>query len=258
MNLAPCFGYDLFSHSLEEVPQAYEVRLVSFRAIKEPAHRALHPFGEIPTYEDGNLALFESGAIVFPIAERQAGLLPDDAHARARAIASMIAALNTMEPPILDLQTAGILEREKPWSEQRLPGVKDRIRERLGDLPARLGEADGLDGALSAGDLLMAAALLRLRASGLLDEYLNVSAYVACGEARPAFKRAFDAPLTAFTAPPPTGRPRLARFRQTRGEVNYPGRRSQAECTPIPGSPCSPASESACMTINLPRLILSA
>jgi glutathione S-transferase len=191
--------------ALEEVGQPYEVRLVSFSAMKQPAHRALHPFGQIPTYEDGDLALFESGAIVFHIAERHAGLLPDDANARARAIAWMFAALNTVEPPILDLQTAIILEREKPWSEQRLPVVKDRIRERLGDLSDRVGEADWLDGAFSAGDLLMVGVLLRLKVSGLLDEYPKLSAYVARGEARPAFKRAFDAQLAVFTATPPTG-----------------------------------------------------
>src|SRR5579863_4508475 len=114
--------------ALEEVGQPYEVRLVSFEAMKQPAHRALHPFGQIPTYEDGDLALFESGAIVFHIAERHAGLLPEDANARARAITWMFAALNTVEPPILELATARMVEGDKPWSEQRLPVVKDRIR----------------------------------------------------------------------------------------------------------------------------------
>jgi len=162
--------------ALEEVGQPYEVRLVSFWAMKEPAHRALHPFGQIPTYEEGALALFESGAIVFHIAERHAGLLPDDAHARARAIAWIFAALNTVEPPILDLQTTKFLEGDKTWYEQRLPIVKDRIRDRLGELSARLGSADWLDGAFSAGDLMMVAVLLRLKASGLLDEYPNLLA----------------------------------------------------------------------------------
>ena len=191
--------------ALEEVGQPYEVRLVSFRAMKEPAHRALHPFGQIPTYEEGDLALFESGAIVLHIAERHAGLLPDDANARARAIAWMFAALNTMEPPILDLQTAKFLEGDKPWSEQRLPLVKDRIRKRLGELSDRLGAADWLDGAFSAGDLMMVHALLRLKPSGLLDEYPNLAAYAARGEARPAFKRAFAAQLAVFTGGAPTG-----------------------------------------------------
>src|SRR5438034_10691156 len=145
--------------ALEEVGQPYEVRLVSFKAMKEPAHRALHPFGQIPTYEEGDLALFESGAIVFHVAERHAGLLPDDANARARAITWMFAALSTMEPPILELFTAAFLERDKPWSGERVPAVKDRIRDRLRQLSARLGDADWLDGAFSAGDLMMVSVL---------------------------------------------------------------------------------------------------
>jgi glutathione S-transferase len=191
--------------ALEEVGQPYEVRLVSFGAMKEAAHRALHPFGQIPTYEDGNLVLFESGAIVFHIAERHAGLLPSDAHARARAITWMFAAINTVEPPILDLVTVKLVEGDKPWSEQRLPLVQDRIRVRLGELSARLGDAEWLDGAFSAGDLMMVAVLLRLRMSGMLDGYPNLSAYVARGEARPAYKRAFAAQLAVFTGKPPTG-----------------------------------------------------
>jgi glutathione S-transferase len=191
--------------ALEEVGQPYEVRLVSFSAMKEPAHRALHPFGQIPTYEEGDLALFESGAIVLHIAQTRAGLLPDDANARARAITWMFAAINTVEPPILDLQTAKFLEGDKPWSEQRLPLVKDRIRHRLGELSDRLGAADWLDGAFSAGDLMMVGVVLRLKASGLLDEYPNLAAYVARGETRAAFKRAFAAQLAVFTGQPPTG-----------------------------------------------------
>ncbi|MFM0127053.1 glutathione S-transferase family protein [Paraburkholderia sediminicola] len=191
--------------ALEEVGQAYEVRLVSFGAMKEPAHRALHPFGQIPTYEEGALVLFESGAIVFHIAERHAGLLPDDANARARAITWMFAALNTVEPPILDLQTTRFLEGDKTWYDERLPLVKDRIRDRLGELSDHLGNADWLDGAFSAGDLMMVSVLLRLKASGLLDEYPNLSAYVARGEARPAYKRAFAAQLAVFTGKPSTG-----------------------------------------------------
>jgi glutathione S-transferase len=191
--------------ALEEAGQPYEVRLVSFSAMKEPAHRALHPFGQIPTYEEGDLALFESGAIVFHIAQRHAGLLPHDANARARAITWMFAAVNTVEPPILELVVAKFLEGDKPWAEQRLPLVRDRIRNRLGDLSVRLGSADWLDGAFSAGDLMMAGVLLRLKVSGILDEYPNLAAYVARAEARPAFKRAFADQLAVFTGGPPTG-----------------------------------------------------
>lgn len=193
--------------ALEEVGQPYEVRLVSFRAMKEPAHLALHPFGQIPTYEEGDLALFETGSIVFHIAERHAGLLPDDADARARAITWMFAALNTVEPPILELATATVpvLEGNKPWSKERLPLVEDRVRDRLKQLSPRLGDADWLDGAFSAADLLMVHVLQRLKGSGILDEFPNLSAYVARAEARPAFKRAFDAQLAVFTGKPPTG-----------------------------------------------------
>jgi glutathione S-transferase len=186
--------------ALEEAGQPYDVRLVSFAGMKEPAHLALHPFGQIPTYEDGDLALFETGAIVFHIAERHGGLLPEDANARARAVAWMFAAVNTVEPPILDLQTARFAEGDKPWSQERLPLVMDRIRARLDQLSTRLGDADWLDGAFSAGDLLMVSVLLRLRMSGILDEYPNLAAYVGRGEARPAYRRAFAAQL-AINAP---------------------------------------------------------
>jgi glutathione S-transferase len=191
--------------ALEEAGQPYEVRLVSFGALKEPAHRALHPFGQIPTYEEGDLVLFESGAIVFHIAQRHAGLLPDDANARARAITWMFAALNTVEPPILDLQTTRLLEGEKSWYQQRVPIVEDRVRGRLDQLSDRLGDADWLDGAFSAGDLMMVAVLLRLKPSGMLDEYPRLSTYVARGAARPAYKRAFDAQLAVSTGKSPAG-----------------------------------------------------
>jgi glutathione S-transferase len=186
--------------ALEEVGQPYDVRLLSFKAMKEPAHLALHPFGQIPTYEEGDLALFESGAIVLHIAERHSGLLPDDANARARAIAWMFAALDTVEPPIFDRSLARIIERDEPWYEQRLRFLEDSIRKRLNGLSSHLGDADWLDGAFSAGDLLMVTVLRRLHGSGVLKNFPNLAAYVARGEARPAYKRAFDAQLAVFTA----------------------------------------------------------
>jgi glutathione S-transferase len=191
--------------ALEEVGQPYEVRLVSLQAKTEPAHLRLHPFGLIPTYEEGDLALFETGAIILHIAEHHAGLFSDDADARARAITWMFAAVNTVEPPILELVTAKILEGDRPWAEQRLPLVKDRIRDRLVQLSARLGDADWLDGPFSAGDLMMVSVLLRLRPSGVLDEFRQLAAYVARGEARPAYERAFAAQYAINAADPQAG-----------------------------------------------------
>jgi glutathione S-transferase len=185
--------------ALEEVGQPYDVRLVSFSEMKQPAHLALHPFGQIPTYEEGNLALFESGAIILHIAQRHAGLLPDDANARARAINWMFAALNTVEPPIIEREAVTYLERDKIWYAERLPMLDDRVRVRLDQLSSRLGGADWLDGAFSAGDLLMVTVLRRLETSGLLEAYPSLLAYMARGEARPAYQRAFADQLAVFT-----------------------------------------------------------
>lgn len=188
------------SWALEEVGQPYDVRLVSFAEMKSPAHMALHPFGQIPTYEEGDLVLFETGAIVLYIADRHAGLLPDDAAGRARAISWMFAALNTVEPPLLEREAAILLERDKPWNAERLPFLEARIRVRLSQLSERLAGADWLDGRFSAGDLMMAGVLFRAKASGLVDEFANLAAYLARAEARPAFKRAFADQLAVFNA----------------------------------------------------------
>ena len=185
--------------ALEEAGLPYEVRLVSFQAMKAPPHLALNPFGQIPTYEEGNLVLFETGAIILHIGENHPVLLPQEKDARARAIAWMFAAVNSVEPPILGLVTVRILEGDKPWAGERLPLVMNRIRERLNPLAARLGDAEWLDGDFSAGDLMMVSVLLRLRASGLLDEFPNLAAYVARGEARLAYQRAFAAQLAVNT-----------------------------------------------------------
>ena len=186
--------------ALEEVGQPYQVRGVSFAALKEPAHLALNPFGQIPTYEEGDLVLFESGAIILHIAERHAGLLPADPNARSRAIGWLFAALNTVEPPILDLSNAVMMERDQPWAEARLPIVRDRVRVRLDQLSRRLGGAEWLDEAFSVGDLMMVTVLLRLGAGPMLAEFPSLAAYVARGEARPAYQRAFAAQLAVFTA----------------------------------------------------------
>lgn len=186
--------------AFEEVGQRYDVQLLSFAAMKQPAYLADHPFGQIPTYRESDLVLFESGAIVLHIAERHAGLLPDDADARARAIAWMFAALNTLEPPIVEFGMAMLLERDKPWYAERQQMLEARVRARLEELSRRLGDAKWLDGGFSAGDLLMVTVLRRIERSGLLAHYPNLVAYIARAEARPAYRRAFDAQLAVFAA----------------------------------------------------------
>ena len=186
--------------ALEEVGQPYKVRLVSFAELKQPAYLALHPFGQIPTYEDGDLALFESGAIVLHIAATHPGLLPEDADGRARATAWMFAALTTVQAPIVERETARLLEKDKSWYEERLPFLDSRVRVRLRDLSSRLADADWLDGDFSAGDLLMVNVLRRPAGAEIVKEFPNLAAYVARGEARPAFKRAFAAQYAVFAA----------------------------------------------------------
>ncbi len=196
--------------ALEEVGQAYQVRLVTFAEMKQPAHLALHPFGQIPTYEEGDLALFESGAIVLHLAQQHAGLLPQDAHARARAVGWMFAALNTVEPPIVERSMAWLFERDEPWYAQRLAVLDARVRQRLGELSHHLGEAPWLDGAFSAGDLMMVSVLLRLASSGIVDDYPNLAGYVARATARPAYRRAYAAQEAVFLQSQATAGPAAA------------------------------------------------
>ncbi|GAA0904838.1 glutathione S-transferase family protein [Rothia nasimurium] len=187
--------------ALEELGLPYEVRFVSFKTMKEPAHLARHPFGQIPTFEEGELVLFETGSILLHLATHHAGLLPDDANARARAITWLFAALSTVEPPILELSNARFAEGDKPWTAERMPLVKERIGQRLRQLAMWLGEAEWLDGAFSAGDLMMISVMLRLRPSGILDEHPSLAAYVARGEARPAYRRAYAAQWAVNAGP---------------------------------------------------------
>ena len=186
--------------ALEEVGQPYAVRLVSFEAMKQPAHLHRNPFGQIPTYEQDDLVLFESGAIVLHIAERHPGLLPKDAEARARAITWLFAALNTVEPPIVELSAAMVLERDTAWYEARLPMLHERVRTRLSQLSADMGDAEWLEGGFSVADLMMVTVLRRLESSGLLQDYPALCAYIARGVARPAYQRAFADQLAVFTA----------------------------------------------------------
>jgi glutathione S-transferase len=207
--------------ALEEVGQSYAVRSLSQGQQKADPHRALQPFGQVPTYEEEGLTLFESGAIVLHIAERFGHLLPKDRDARARAIEWMFAALNTVEPPIMDYSIATIFEADQPWSAPRLPAVEARIDERLGELTRRLGEREWLDGdCFTAGDLLMVAVLRILDGSDMLAKHPALTAYVARGTARPAFARALDAQLAGFTgSPPPQFAAWLEKQKQNQGET---------------------------------------
>jgi glutathione S-transferase len=189
--------------ALEEVGQPYGVRYNEQGSQKAPSHRAIQPFGQVPTFEDGDLTLFESGAIVLHIAGQRPGLMPSDPNGRARAVEWVIAALNTVEPPIMDYAIATLFEADKPWSRQRLPSVRARIDERLGELSDRLGQGEWLDGAFTAGDLMTIAVLRQIAGTDMLDSYPNLVAYVARGEARPAFRKALADQLAGFTGSPP-------------------------------------------------------
>lgn len=184
--------------ALEEVSQPYDVRLVSFEEMKQPAHLALQPFGQIPTYEEGDIALFESGAIVLHIAERRPGLLPTDEAPRARAISWMFAALNTVEPPIVERDYVKYFEAEKSWQAERFAIIDARIRTRLDQLAAALGKVNWLAGSFSAADILMVHAIRRLEGSGILEDYQVFMDYIARAEARPAYQRAFAAQFEVF------------------------------------------------------------
>lgn len=184
--------------ALEEAGQAYDVRLLTFVEMKEPAHLALNPFGQIPTYEDGEVALFETGSILLHIAEHHPGLLPTDAAGRGRAISWMFAAVNTVEPPILEFQNAKLFEADKSWSAERLPIVEERVRVRLKQLSEHLGDAEWLDGAFSVADIMMVHVVQRLKASGILNPFATLVAYIARAEARPAYQRAFAAQHAVF------------------------------------------------------------
>jgi glutathione S-transferase len=184
--------------ALEELGLAYQVRLISFAEMKQPDHLARQPFGQIPTYEDGEVTLFETGAIVLHIAERHAGLLPVGAAARGRAVSWVFAAVSSVEPVLLELETAHFNDADKPWAAERLPMIKGRIQRRLGQLAAHLGDRLWLEGDFTAGDLMMVGVLFRFQ--GVLEGFPNLVDYVARGAARPAFQRAFAAQRAVFDA----------------------------------------------------------
>ena len=207
--------------ALEEVGEPYDVRYLSQGEQKQADHRARQPYGQVPTLEDGDLTLFESGAIVHHIASTRPGLLPADQAGCARALEWMFAALNTVEPPIMDLAIVTLFEADKPWSKPRQPAVEARIHERLAELSERLGTREWLDGeTFTAGDLLMAAVLRIVEGEGLVERYANLAAYVQRATARPAFARALADQLAGFTgAAPPEFAAWERKMKQNQGEM---------------------------------------
>ena len=185
--------------ALEEAGVDYDVRLVPMDRLREPAHLTIHPFGKIPTYQEGGLALFESGAICLYLAERSADLLPAEPSARERARMWLFAALNTVEPPIVEREAARVLERDESWYAARGKMLDERVHERLGQLGDFLGDSEWLDGQFSVGDLMMVMVLRRLEdGPNLLEDHPGLLAYVARGEARPAYRRAYAAQKAVF------------------------------------------------------------
>jgi len=191
--------------ALEETGQDYCVRSLAQGQQKKLAHRALQPFGQVPTYEEGDLTLFESGAIVWHIADRFPGLMPEGPAGRCRALEWLFAALNTVEPPIMDRAQMTIFEAMEPWSAPRLPGVDERITERLQETSDRLGTADWFGGSFSAGDLMMVSVLRIIEGEGLVEAFPNLSRYIARATGRPAFQQALADQLAGFTGHPPPG-----------------------------------------------------
>lgn len=191
--------------ALEEVGQPYAVRYLAQGEQKEAPHRACQPFGQVPTFEEGDLLLFESGAIVWHVAERFPGLMPADPAVRARSLEWLLAALNSVEPPIVDWTMATLFEAGEPWSAPRVPSTVKRMTDRLKEASDRLGDAEWFAGAFGPGDLLMVSVLRILDGTGVLDPFPNLAAYVARGTARPAFARALADQMAGFTGAPPPG-----------------------------------------------------
>jgi glutathione S-transferase len=185
--------------AFEEAGQRYEVDLVDDVYVKSQAHRYFQPFGQIPTYRDGDVEIFESGAIVLHICETAGVLVPDDPAARIRATQWLIAALNSVEPWVMQLAVVDVFEADRDWSRSRRPKVVEDLHNRLKDLSDALGDKETLDGgAFTYGDLIMASVLGGLRGTGVLDDHPALAAYVSRGEARPAHVKAMADHLATF------------------------------------------------------------
>jgi glutathione S-transferase len=184
--------------ALEEAGLPYEESLLPFGEQSSPAHRALQPFGQIPVYQEGELTLFESGAIVMHIGEKSEKLLSRDPVKRGRAIAWMFAALNSVEPHVSALVSIDLFFAKEEWAKLRRPGALAMAKSRLDAVAASLEGRDYLEHEFSGGDLLMVSVLRFLRHSTIIADMPVLAAYVARCEARPAFKRALAAQVAPF------------------------------------------------------------
>jgi glutathione S-transferase len=187
--------------ALEEAGLAYETRLLEQGDQDEPEYRALQPFGQVPIFEEDGLVLFESGAIVLHIGERSEALLPQEPAARARAVQWLVAALNSIEPHVMNVVLIDILYANQEWAKLRRPSAVEFLERRLSQLSRALGEKPYLDGGrFTAGDLIMVTVLRALEHTDILSRDGRLAAYLERCTARAAFKRALDAQLQDFQA----------------------------------------------------------
>jgi glutathione S-transferase len=185
--------------ALEEAGLLYRTRLLELGDQDKPDYRALQPFGQVPIFEEDGLVLFETGAIVLHIGERCETLLPKDIGARARATQWLIAALNSIEPFLMNVVVIDAFYANEEWAKLRRPGAVEFVQRRLSGLSNSLGEKPYLDGdRFTAGDLMMTTVLRMLRHTDIVTSDKRLAAYVERCTARPAFRRAFDAQIGDF------------------------------------------------------------
>ena len=191
--------------ALEEIERPYRVRLLDALNPRPQEYFAEQPFGQVPAYRDEQVQLFESGAILIHLGMEEDRLLPVDRNARMRAVAWLIAALNSVEPMIFELVNIDIFERGQDWTVQRRPQVVDKIAARLELIASALGSGEWLEGRFTIGDLMMVSVLRNLRRTDLVTGHPVLGPYVARGEARPAFQRALADQLAVFQQHQPEG-----------------------------------------------------
>lgn len=184
--------------ALEEARLDYRERVIDPRAARPQDYLLEQPFGQVPSYRDAQVRMFESGAIVLHLALQHEALMPADAHGRGRTLTWAVAALNSVEPMVVELSNIDLFNADAEWAKARRPEAEQKLRERLGRLSGCLGQGDYLEGAFTAGDLLMTTVLRILRHTALVSEHPNLALYMQRCEARPAFERALAAQLAVF------------------------------------------------------------